>query len=337
MSIELPKIGSVKYSRDEYQSDNAYVAAILNEHGITKQTGINEAAGEATYVDYAGAIQNQELIGAVLNGGFGETDGYDENELAMKENIANIYKSLGSSVIQTNDLVAMIRSMGYEVEWGHVTTQYMVDDKGNGADYRKQINTAGLSVLTITDKDGNDIVIADANGNAAIEIEEVFLDEILTGAVNAIENMDFESFDAGAVSQSSKNWMSEQSTFDVSFVMENKDSEDIWLLYNESKLEREEEKEQLRKEQEEKVKKAKEENKVKDVEAEKAEAKALLEAQVEAEKAYNEEMTKFKDNRIKEMKDDEKYADYSDEELEELVLKEAAEYCKKKLGYTIEN
>ncbi|MBR3605561.1 MAG: hypothetical protein IKL52_06000, partial [Candidatus Gastranaerophilales bacterium] len=81
----------------------------------------------------------------------------------------------------------------------------------------------------------------------------------------------------------------------------------------------------------------KEDNKVKDAEAEKAEAKALLEAQVEAEKAYNEEMTKFKDNRIKEMKDDEKYADYSDEELEELVLKEAAEYCKKKLGYTIEN
>ncbi len=320
---------------EDYESDNAYIAAILGAHGIEKQTRINEAAGEATYIDYAGALENPELLAAILNGGFGETDGYDEKELEIKENVANIYKQMSTNVIQTQDLVNILREMDYEVEWSTVKTQYMVDDKGNGSDFRKEINTAHLSVLTIRDKEGNDIVIADANGNAAIEIEEVFLDEILSGAVNTIANMEFKEVKTGSVSQSSRDWMAEQLTFDTSFVLDNKDTEDIWLrLMEEEKAEKAEiEKQKALVEQ---AKKDAEANKAeaKKAEAKKAEARALLDEQLKAAALYIVE--DFKKDYIEDLKNNEEYAGYSEEDLEELAYDVVAEYCKDKTGYELE-
>lgn len=332
MTFQLPKIGGAKFSREDYQSDNAYVAAILNEHGLTKQTGINEAAGEATYVDYAGALSD-DLLNAILNGGYGETDGWDEKELAIRENIANIYRQQGRSVLQTRDLIAMIQSMGYKVSSTYTQTSYIIDNKNDGH-YDKDVYTGGaINVLTITDAEGNDIVIADANGNAAIEVEELFIDEIISGAVSTIENMEYAEY--SSISQRSSDAIREMSAFDVDFAIDNIDSSDIWLEYQLSKLEKEEEKEQLRKEQNARIADAKKEL-AKEAEIEKQEAKAMLEAKLEAEKTYNKEMTKFKEDYIEELKNNEEYADYSDKELEELALEEAVQYCKKKLGYELD-
>ncbi|MBR5303376.1 MAG: hypothetical protein IKU37_00945 [Candidatus Gastranaerophilales bacterium] len=329
MSLALAQTNN--FSREEYKSDNSYIAAILNEHGINKQTAINEKAGEATFVDYAGAL-NDKLTNALLNGGFGETDGLDESELAIRENIANIYRQKGSSAINTNDLIKMIKSMGYTVSSSYISTSYIVDNKNDGH-YDTDIHNGAINVLTITDAEGNDIVIADANGNAAIEIEELFIDEIITGAISTIENMEFKEY--SSVSKSAFDSARDAMAFDVSFVVENEDSSDIWLEHQLARAEKEEEKQQILKEQQEKIEKAKKEKKIKDAEIEKQEAQALLEAKQEAEKAYNKEMKKFKENYFEELKNNEEYADYSDKELEQLALEEAAQYCKKKLGYKL--
>ena len=171
----------------------AYTDQMLAQHGV-KTTGINTKGGEATFVDYGNAL-NADIKNAILNGGFGENDGWDEAELAMQEDIANLYRNNGKSNFQTSDLIAMLKKAGYKVDSQYISTSYITDNKASG--YHTSAKNGAINVLTITDKDGNNIVIADANGNAAIESEELFLNEILSGAVSSFDtsNMNYSDFD----------------------------------------------------------------------------------------------------------------------------------------------
>ena len=297
---------------NKYKSDNAYVAAILNEHGITKQTSINEAAGEATYVDYAGGL-GEDLKNAVLNGGFGENDGWDDAEIAIRENIASLYKQgAGKSNFQTKDLIAMVEEMGYSVDSTYMKTSYISDNKADGK-YDTDVKSGSINVLTITDKDGNNIVIADANGNAAIEVEEVFLNEIITGATSAIQgmntpNVDVSSFD----SQNNLELM----TFNVEDVLKYQEEDDIWLKIQKERMEKEAQ--EAKEEQE--AKKAKEEKEAKEAKKEEKE-KAIATKQ-----QYKEIKETFEKEYLEELQNDEEYANLSQEEKEKKAEDEAEKY-----------
>lgn len=283
-----------------------YTDNILNQHGV-KTTSINTKKGEATFVDYSGAL-NDKTKNAILNGGFGENDGWDDAELAMQEDIANLYRSLGKSNIQTSDLIKMLKSAGYSVESTYMSTSYITDNKASGV--HLGATNGAINILTITDKNGNDIVIADANGNAAIETEELFLNEILTGAVSMIDGVDYSQFNTGKTS-------SEMSTFDKisqGFGLTEFDFENIFKNDNKfDKLSEKEKEEEINKKlQEEKAKLEKEEEK-----------KSKL---TEINKAtYRKIMEKFIENYI----EDYDKNDLSEKELEKLAQKEAKEHMEK--------
>ena len=93
--------------------------------------------------------------------------------------------------MNTDEFMAAAREMGYVVEINYVGTSYIADNKADGH-YDKDITNGAIGVLTITDPStGGEIKIADANGNGAIESEELFMNEILEGVSANIDTTQF--------------------------------------------------------------------------------------------------------------------------------------------------
>lgn len=157
----MAKIGSY----DEFTKN-------LQEAGF-RTTKINENRNEAGFDDYGFALSDdlQNLI----------TSSFDnEQDYVLQAEVASIFKNSNTNYIHRSDFMAALRKMGYKVEWSSMKSTYLPDHKANNRMGKYNIQTASIGIYTISDGKGGEIVIADANGNGALEIEEVFMNQILS-------------------------------------------------------------------------------------------------------------------------------------------------------------
>ncbi len=158
----------------------------LEDSGL-KTTKINSQWGEADFFDYGLAL-NSDLQDMICNpnkynldASDDATDGFDENDKRLQAEVAALFKN--KNVMQRGDFVKTLKSMGYDVSVSYVKSTYIPDNKGDGH-WDTNVSTASIGVYTISDGKGGDLIVADANGNGALEVEEVMMNHILDG-VNA--------------------------------------------------------------------------------------------------------------------------------------------------------
>ena len=150
---------------------------------------------EVNFAEYAAALSDelkQEII-----------DSFDcEEDYILQQEIAGIFQ--GRNVINNSDFIKALKSAGYQVERSSQKTSYIVDDKVGDAKGGGQLTNGSISVFTIRDPEtGAEIKIADSNGNGAIEVEELFMNELLTGISAQIDTSHFQKFNGVRISSDS--------------------------------------------------------------------------------------------------------------------------------------
>ena len=132
--------------------------------------------GEANFADYANALSSElkeELLQSV---------GDEAGDAQLQSKVASLFG--GKSVMQSNEIISAARSAGLQCSVEYRSTSYIVDNKFDGH-YDKDVTSGSIAVYTFSD--GNSTIkIADANGNGALEAEEIFLNEILGDVTNSI-------------------------------------------------------------------------------------------------------------------------------------------------------
>jgi len=151
---------------------NDWITA-LNSRGI-KTTHLGK--GEANFADYTGALS--ESLKQEIMASFDCDADYD-----LQAKLAGLYGS--KSVMQSGDIVGAAKANGIQVSVQYVKTSYIVDNKADGH-YDKDVTNGSIAVYTFKDANGGEIKIADANGNGALETEELFMNELLSGVVSDI-------------------------------------------------------------------------------------------------------------------------------------------------------
>lgn len=164
----------------------------MNAAGI-KTTHLNN--GEANFADYGNALSD-DLKQQIM-------DSFDcEQDYELQSLIAGIYSDAGVSVLKSGQFVSACQSLGLSVSIQYQKTSYIPDYKAGN--FGNNLKDGSIAVYTISDGMGGEIVIADANGNAALESEELFMNQIL-GDINyeisANKNVGA-SFSSGASSSS---------------------------------------------------------------------------------------------------------------------------------------
>lgn len=108
-------------------------------------------------------------------------------DLAMQQTIAEALYGSGRATVNINELQGILSSKGITVSTEYVSAQYRVDEFAVGGD--GYVTNGAITVMTFKDANGGEIKIADANGNAALETDELFMNEILGGITTDIGNM----------------------------------------------------------------------------------------------------------------------------------------------------
>ena len=108
-------------------------------------------------------------------------------DLAMQQTIAEALYGSGSATVNINELQGILSSKGITVSTEYVSAQYRVDEFAVGGD--GYVTNGAITVMTFKDANGGEIKIADANGNAALETDELFMNEILGGITTDIGNL----------------------------------------------------------------------------------------------------------------------------------------------------
>lgn len=144
-----------------------------------KARGLSTTAlgnGEANFADYANALSSElkeELLQSV---------GDEAGDAQLQSKVASLFG--GKSVMQSNEIISAARSAGLQCSVEYRPTSYIVDNKQDGH-YDKDVTNGSIAIYTFSD--GNSTIkIADANGNGALEAEEIFLNEILGDVTNSI-------------------------------------------------------------------------------------------------------------------------------------------------------
>lgn len=144
-----------------------------------KSRGLGTTAlgnGEANFADYANALSSElkeELLQSV---------GDEAGDAELQSKVAALFG--GKSVMQSNEIISAARSAGLQCSVEYRSTSYIVDNKFDGH-YDKDVTSGSIAIYTFSD--GNSTIkIADANGNGALEAEEIFLNEILGDVTNSI-------------------------------------------------------------------------------------------------------------------------------------------------------
>ncbi len=142
-------------------------------------TGLGKT--EANFADYGHALSD-ELKNRISQ------NAQTQEAKELQAFVASLFG--GKSNLQTSELLKKCRAAGLQVTSSYQKTTYILDEKNRKSPGKgtKQVKTGSVNVIEITDpKTGAKMVIADSNGNAAIEIEEVFLNEILSGVTSDIK------------------------------------------------------------------------------------------------------------------------------------------------------
>jgi len=142
----------------------------LNQSGI-KTTSVREGK-EANFADYGFALSD-DLKQQI-------TDSYDcEQDYELQKQIAGFFT--GKNYINSHDFISSCKSIGLSVNVSYQKTSYIPDYKAGN--FSNSIRNGSIAVYTVSDGMGGEIVIADANGNGALESEELFMNQIL-GDIN---------------------------------------------------------------------------------------------------------------------------------------------------------
>ena len=144
----------------------------MNSAGI-KTTSIREGK-EANFADYGNALSDdlKNLI----------TDSFDcAQDYELQSLIAGVFADSGKNYLHRSDFVSACKQLGLNVKVDSYKTTYIPDYKGGN--FSNSIRNGSVPVYTISDGMGGEIVIADANGNGALESEELFMNQIL-GDIN---------------------------------------------------------------------------------------------------------------------------------------------------------
>lgn len=152
----------------------------LNASGI-KTTWLRN--NETNFEQYANALSSN-LKQTIVNS-------FDcEQDYALQAQIANIYAKSGKSVINQGEFMNTLKSQGLAVTVKYEATSYISDYKAGN--FSGAVKDGRIAVYTITDNKGGEIIIADANGNGALESEEIFMNQILEGISSDIISGNFE-------------------------------------------------------------------------------------------------------------------------------------------------
>lgn len=198
----------MKYASDE-EIDAWYENWIAdkNQYNI-KTTKLRK--NEVNFAEYGAALSDElqeELLSYFEEGAINR-----EEALEAQQKIAAFYTS--RSDLSFSDFAQAVRSLGYDISRESVHTSYIIDDKKSKENHGGEYTTGNITVFSIKNKDGETLFkIADTNGNAAIEVEELFMNELLSGISNKIDKEKFESTAATAGSFSSHSSSSEQVLF----------------------------------------------------------------------------------------------------------------------------
>lgn len=126
-------------------------------------------ANETNFEQYGNALSDdlqQQLM-----------DSFDcEQDYELQAQIASLYNS-NKSVIQSGDFINSLKNMGLNVSVSYQETTYISDYKAGN--FSGTEGTGSIAIYTISDGNGGEIKIADANGNGALEVEEIFMNQIL--------------------------------------------------------------------------------------------------------------------------------------------------------------
>gem|GEM_PF-4850844 len=146
-----------------------------------QRTGL--AKGEATFADYFKQLKlNKD--GTVNEAGvklLSELGGDKD----IQNEVAELYKE--RSNVSIDKLQKLLADKGIKVSSEWVTgVNHMADQKAVGVGNEQVSN--GLTVITF-EKDGKTFKVADANGNAALESEELMFNEILSGVNSDLSAM----------------------------------------------------------------------------------------------------------------------------------------------------
>ncbi len=154
---------------------NEWVAS-LNSRGI-KTTHLGSR--EANFADYTNALS--ESLKQEIMASFDNAADYD-----LQSKLASLLG--GKNLMQSRDIGKILGGTGISYKVQYVKTSYIVDNKKGGSymNNKNAIN-GSIAVYTFKDANGGEIKIADANGNGALESEELFMNEILSGVVSDIQ------------------------------------------------------------------------------------------------------------------------------------------------------
>lgn len=158
------------------QTNEEYIQSLKDRGLKTTRTG----AKEADFVDYGNAL-GANVQKTVM-------DSFDkEQDYALQAKIAAGWKN--SNVKSAADVQAFCKANGIEVKINYEKTQYIVDNKKGGkyANNTKNATNGSIAIYTFSDGKGGEIKIADANGNGALETEELFMNEILSGVTSDLK------------------------------------------------------------------------------------------------------------------------------------------------------
>ncbi len=148
----------------------------LHKRGF-KTTGIS--GNEANFADYGNALSDGIKAKIAKNG-------QTQADKDLQALVASLFGK--KSNMSSSHLISLCKSKGLKVSNSYQKTTYIVDEKSSGKKGQKKVIKGSINIITITDpKTGGKLVIADANGKAAIEIEEVFMNEILSGVTSDIQ------------------------------------------------------------------------------------------------------------------------------------------------------
>lgn len=108
-------------------------------------------------------------------------------DFAMQKTIAETLFSGGKTAVNINELQSKLAAKGITVSTEYKSATYRVDEYASGGD--GYVTNGAITVMTFKDKNGGEIKIADANGNAALETDELFMNELLGGVTADIGNL----------------------------------------------------------------------------------------------------------------------------------------------------
>jgi len=137
---------------------------------------VNIRNGEVNFTGYVNALSDNLKSQMVFT---------DKEQFEIRDKVAALFGSKNN--MTHSQLKSQCQKLGLKVDIGYQKTSYIIDNR-NSKSKGTDVTNGSVAVITITDPTTNkSIKIVDANGNGAIEIEEMFANELLSGIAGDIQ------------------------------------------------------------------------------------------------------------------------------------------------------